>query len=247
MPHIRQAIEENLSRLLGLTSPHKQISAWNTFTNYCRCVAHAYSMHSGIDLNIPTSIVGYEKIEPLFTNGQGVIMATGHLGNWQIAPYLLKKQKLPQITVVMNEEPHEGTQHLEDIYRDKQMRVVYPGRSPLLSLELRAALYRGELVGFQMDRPSATGGISVNCAGGQASFASGPALLSRACGVPVVPVFFPLDGKGIQIRIEKPLWAKRTNDRQQDLQELTSRLAECYSRTIRLYPEQWFNFYNFWT
>ncbi len=246
VPHIRRAIDMNLRRLVDLSPLQRKILAFRTFTNYCHCIANAYRHHAGAELTIPANIFGIDTLQEHLSGGRGAVLATGHLGNWHLGPYYLAKHGLPPVTVVMHEEPNQRTQQIEASLRDQRMRVVYPGRDPMVLLELRAALKRGELVGIQMDRPTMENGIDVPCAGGTATFASGPALLSRVCDVPVIPVFFPLDQKGVRIVIEPPLWAHKTDDRDQDLLELTTRLAQIYGQIIQRYPEQWFNFYDFW-
>jgi len=247
VPHVRRAIESNLSWLLGLSTPRKQLLAFRTFTNYCQSIANAYLPYLGAELDVDVRLSGAEHLRDSLRPDRGVILATGHLGNWQLGPYFLGLHGLPPVTVVMTEEPERGTQQILDELRDKKMRVVYPNRSALLSLDLRATLRRGELVAFQMDRPTAEGGLRVACAGREATFAVGPALLARTCDVPVLPVFFPSEGRKIHIMIEPPLWAPRTRDRQHDLHQLTTLLAEVYERMIRRYPDQWFNFYDFWS
>lgn len=246
VPHVRRAIEGNLQRLLGLSTPHKQRAAFRTFTNYCQCIANAYSLHAGSELYIPARLSGMEHVVDNLAPDRGGILATGHLGNWHLGPYFLARHGLPPVTVVMGREPNAETQQLESLLRDRRMRVVYSDASPMLTLELRAALRRGELVAFQMDRPTAGGGLRVPWAGGEATFAMGPALLARACEVPVFPVFFPMEGSAVRILAEPPLWVRRTRDRRADHLALTCELARIYERMIRRFPEQWFNFYDFW-
>jgi lauroyl/myristoyl acyltransferase len=55
-----------------------------------------------------------------------------------------------------------------------------------------------------------------------------------------------MEGRGVHIVVESPLWASQTEDRDRDHHRLTSELAEVYAWTIRRYPDQWFNFYEFW-
>lgn len=246
VPGIRRAIESNLSVLCDLSPPRRQLMAFRTFTNYCQCVAHAYSFHAGITETISHSVTGLEHLTGVLAGGNGAVLATGHLGNWHLGPYFLCQHGLPPVTVVMNQEPDRGTQRMEEEMRDRNMQVVYSNQSPLLNLALRAALRRGELVAFQMDRPASNRGLRVSCAGKEATFALGPALLARTCEVPVVPVFFPLVGAGVEVIVRPPRHSPRTADRQADLQGLTRSLAEDYGEMIRRYPDQWFNFYRFW-
>ena len=246
VPHVRRAIHANLRHLHGMRSPRRDLVAFRTFTNYCSCVASAYRFYAGGELDLEAEVKGLVNMERALEGGQGAVLATGHLGNWQLGPHFLSRHGFPQVTVVMEAEPDPGVQRMEQDSRDQQMRVVYPRQSPLLSLQLRSALRRGELVGFQMDRPLDDRGLRVPCAGGMASFAPGPALLSRVCQVPVVPVFFPVVDRKLQISIQPPMWAERTADRDADLLELTSRLAAVYGVQVRRYSDQWFNFYDFW-
>lgn len=246
VPHIRQAIELNLHQLLGIRSTQLHLLAFRTFTHYCQSIANTYRLHLGGRMRLLSQITGAEVLDNVIASGKGAILATGHVGNWQLGPYYLAQHKMPPLTMVMSEEPHPDTQHIEAMLRDKKWRVVYPGRSPWLNLELRAALGRGELVGFQMDRPWAKRALAVPFAGGQASFALGPALLAHICKVPVVPVFFPMTDNGISILVGSPLWSQYTDQPREDMTEITCRLAKIYERVVFNYPDQWFNFYHFW-
>lgn len=248
VPHGRRALESNLGRLLEVGSPGRELWAFRTFTNYCRCIANSYGHLLGQELELSRPISGLSNLRAALAHGRGAVLATGHLGNWHLGPHFLRDDGLPPVTVVMHQEPDSRTQQLEQRVRDSRMTVVYSGRDPMVSLSLRGVLARGELVAFQMDRGPGDGasGIRVPCAGGEVTFAAGPALLARVCDAPVVPAFFPLEGDGVRTILEPPVWAPRSADRRRDMYELTARLAGVYERMIRRYPDQWFTFYDFW-
>lgn len=246
VPEVRRALELNLRRLTGARAPSLQLAAFRTFLNYCRCIANAYRVHAGAPLALPSRIAGLEHLERALADGGGAILATAHLGNWHLGPYYLAERALPPITVVMTAEPDRGAQQIDAGLRDGRMRVLYSGDSPLLGLELRARLRSGELVGLQMDRPTAGGGIRVRCgAHGTARFASGPAQLAWSSGAPVLPVFFPLEDSALSIRIEPPLRCREGEPREAVVTRITSELAAIYARAIERYPEQWFSFFDF--
>jgi len=256
VPHVRRAIESNLARLLGLDPPRLQLSAYRTFTNYCQTVANTYLTYLDLDPGVSVELTGADHLREVLCRGGGAVLATAHLGNWQLGSHYLDRHGFPPVTVVMTEEPDGATQDMVEELRDHARRgdaarwsgatVAYPGRSPLLSLELRATLRRGELVAFQMDRPAGQG-LPVPFGAGKATFAAGPALLARTCDVPVVPVFFPLEHGTLHIVVEPPLYSAHTSDRQEDVQRLTADLALVYERMVRRHPEQWFNFFDFWS
>jgi KDO2-lipid IV(A) lauroyltransferase len=246
VPEVRRALELNLRRLTGARPPSLELAAFRTFLNYCRCIANAYRVHAGAPLALPARTAGLEHLERALADGGGAILATAHLGNWHLGPYYLAERALPPITVVMSEEPDRGAQQIDAGLRDDRMRVLYSGDSPLLGLELRARLRRGELVGLQMDRPGAGNGVRVRCgAHGTARFASGPAQLAWSSGAPVLPVFFPLEGGALSIRIEPPLRSGEGEQREAAVARITAELAAIYAREIERYPEQWFNFFDF--
>ncbi len=85
--------------------------------------------------------------------------------------------------------------------------------------------------------------------GAPARFPLGAATLARSTGCPIVPLFsLYADRRRRTVRVmyEAPIEVERTRDRAADLARATARLVEVYERYVRAYPDQWFNFYDFW-
>ena len=85
--------------------------------------------------------------------------------------------------------------------------------------------------------------------GGLAPFPVGPAMLARMTGVPIVPVFSVFlgsDRRQVTIIYESPIEVPKSADRDADLRAGMAQVVAVYERYVRLYPEQWFNFYDFW-
>ena len=109
-------------------------------------------------------------------------------------------------------------------------------------------LRRGELVGMQMDRVAGGPQVMVPFCGKPAPFPLGPATLARATGTPLLPTFIIADANRINctFKVEAPIEVAHTRDRNADVREATERLVAVYERYVRAYPEQWFNFFDFW-
>jgi hypothetical protein len=108
-------------------------------------------------------------------------------------------------------------------------------RSPLVSVELVAALRRGEVVAFQMDRAlGGRGDVRVPFFGAPAPFPSGPFLIAAAAGAPVIPAFCVLEPTGAyRVHVEPAFEVKRGEEA----------LARAVSvSAVRAHWDQWFNF-----
>jgi len=159
----------------------------------------------------------------------------------------MQRKSYPPLTMAMAEEPNAGTAEWERQFREK-FKIVYTTSSPFATLELASVLRRGELVGMQMDRFAGGPHVMLPFCGKPAPFPLGPATLARATGTPLLPTFIIADADRTNCKfwVEAPIEVKHTRDRDADVREATERVVAVYERYVRTYPEQWFNFFDFW-
>jgi lauroyl/myristoyl acyltransferase len=163
------------------------------------------------------------------------------VGNGERAGRLLAgRSARPTHVVVAPDEARE----LERWVRRDGEGVRFVSRSrPTVSLELLAALRRGEVVGVQGDRALGTkGDIEVPFFGRPARFPLGPFLLSSGVGVPLLPAFCLLDEQyRYVVKIAEPFIAVRGEE------EAAARTwVAALEAIVREYPTQWFNFFDIW-
>jgi KDO2-lipid IV(A) lauroyltransferase len=250
VPSARRLVRGNLTRVLAKARPSEiEWAAYRLFTNYAQSVADLYSFHIGREPPIALRFEGRERVHRIIDGGRGAITVTGHLGAWQITPALIHKLGgLPAMTMAMAEEPNAEVGQFEERLRSR-FRIVYTTRSPYALLELAARLRQREIVGMQLDRHLGGPQVEVPFCGASAPFPLGPATLARTSGCPLVPVFsLYTDRRRRQVTVfyDEPIEVPHTCDRQADLQIATVHLASVYERYVRRYPDQWFNFYDFW-
>jgi predicted LPLAT superfamily acyltransferase len=46
--------------------------------------------------------------------------------------------------------------------------------------------------------------------------------------------------------VEEPIGVERSDDRNADILRATERCVAIYAKYVKLYPDQWFNFFDFW-
>lgn len=259
LPGARRAIESNLDHVCGPPSgPAGSLStelerhqrSFRLFCNYAQMLSDTYGMHMGLPLDSDTGTVGYEHIVAAVRRGKGVIAATGHLGMWQLAPYLARLRGLARFCVAMAEEPNRSVQEFEKRFRDR-FEIVYTTGSPFASLRLAQVLREGAVLGMQIDRNIGGQVLEIPFFGQPVAFPIGPALLARITGASIVPNFFVVEEEAGRRRvlhyIEPAIEVAHTRDRDGDIRQATAAVVAVYERFVRRYPTQWYHFYDFFS
>ena len=135
----------------------------------------------------------------------------------------------------------EGSDRIDAIrgkYRKHHnIRTIVLDGSPFSSLEIVAALRRGEMVAMLVDRWGGGDGVSAKFFGVDRLFPRGPFILSRATGAPVVPAFVVRDGNTYRGVVDPPFVVEGVDD-----EPYARRVSEALERMIRNFPDQWYNF-----
>ncbi len=188
-----------------------------------------------------TEIVGMEHLESVLAKNKGVLLVTGHFGNWErMAAFLgIKGVKL---SVVARDADSEGvTGIMNGIRGHFGTKVISRGNAakPLL-----ASLRANELVGILPDQNASE--VFIDFFGKPAGTVLGPGVLSERTGAPVLAVFCartaPLQYK---IHILPELIAE-TGDNFVKGEGMMRAFNKVLEEEIRQYPEQWLWFHDRW-
>jgi lauroyl/myristoyl acyltransferase len=241
MPAERAAIRETLARLTAATGSRLDGLTARVFVDFAMCFSDLVSTNREPSARLASYVAGTEGVERLGGLTGGLISLTAHVGNWELAGRLLARQSdRPTHVVVAPEEARE----LERWVRRDGEGVRFVTRSrPTVSLELVAALRRGEIVAVQGDRALGTrGDTMISFFGRPAPFPLGPFLLASAVGVPLVPAFCLLtSGYRYRVKVAEPLTVRRGDE--EDAARAWVALLE---DVVRHHPTQWFNFFDIW-
>jgi lauroyl/myristoyl acyltransferase len=245
MPDARARVRKNLRWVLG-TRPYQAeiVDVFRTFSNFASCLTEGLAMGGPHAPEVASVIHGENHLRAVMGGGRGVILVTAHTGGWETAGPLLRKQFKRDVMIVMQREPDVRAREIQDRARRRSgIRIVHVGGEPLAVLPLLSHVRRGGVLGLQIDRaPNAMRSIPVPLFGTPARVPSGPFLLARAAGVPILPVFTRRLGYfRYEIQISAPLEIPKTAP-DDALARAAERAAADMERFIRAHPTHWFDF-----
>ena len=132
--------------------------------------------------------------ETLLAEGRGIILVSGHYGNWEIGSVLMRVLNLPLTIVAMAEANPEVNRRRREM-RDRLGADTIEVRKSLdTALQIRRRLGDNRIVAMLMDRHFGRDRVEVTLAGRRAWFLKTPALMGLLTGAPLVPCFIERTG-----------------------------------------------------
>jgi phosphatidylinositol dimannoside acyltransferase len=245
----RRGATANMERILregGRGSP--SLWALRMFAEFAHCMTETMEYYGPRPHPIQLELPGHDPLREALHEGRGAVVVTGHFGNWDIAAKTLREYDRP-INIVMAQEINATTQEYVRAAREQAgVRVIYSDSSVFSSLNMIRALRQNELVAIQLDRMLGPGGARpVPFFGTPARFPSGPFVLARLSGAPVIPVFIPRVGvRHYAIRVGHRHTLTREARDGHSLDRIMGEVVAEFEAMVREFPTQWFQFVPFW-
>lgn len=190
-----------------------------------------------------------DKIDKCLAAGNGLIVWTAHVGNWEFASRLLSIYAPVNVARVVEDKPAEIT--LRNLMASDRVKVVDLKQGVSATLELLQALRRNEIVAIQGDRVYQRHTLDVPFFSQPTSFPLGPFLLSQVSGAPVLPAFVIRRGwLRYQTLMGDPIPAvparRGSGDDEAGLHEAMCQAVRFLEATLTTHYDQWMNFFDFW-
>jgi len=237
-------------RILGYGRIKSLCFLVRSYFAFGKSIIDKVAIGSGMEDRFSFEFENHRMMLDLMESGKGYIAIGAHVGSWQMgAPFFGKYGS--RINVVMYDHERAAVKQAlggstgED--RFKIIPVADDGFSHVFAIN--GALQNGELVCFQGDRyMDGDRRLAAEFMGHEALFPRGPFLLASRLKVPVV-FYFSMREKGRKYRFH--FFAPENSgtsagDRAATEKELFGSYVKSLETIVRKYPEQWFNYYDFW-
>lgn len=184
---------------------------------------------------------------------QGVIMLASHLGNFDISIAFGAFDTRRRFRILID---HEGMRRFNDLRFStmRHERIVFHDAEdvgPETAVELRQAVADGDIVVLAADRLGDPGddAVTVRLLDGEASLPAGPWVVAHLLRCPVFAVFACREGgdyRLVPFPISERVDLGDRKGRGQALSRYAQQFADCMEQVMLRYPEQWYNFFNYW-
>lgn len=204
-------------------------------------------MMSGIKNNFSFDFDGEENLREIVSMGKGGILLSAHIGNWDVAGHLFKRLQTPINIVLYDGEDEQIKQYLDGVTGKRNVNIITIKEDLSHIYAISDAFNKNELVCMHADRfLPGNKTINTNFLGFPARFPLGPFLLASTFRVPVSYVFAVKESK-----LHYHLFASSVKDystvgRKEIINQMLMDYTTEMEAKVKQYPEQWFNYYNFW-
>ncbi|HTJ11428.1 MAG TPA: hypothetical protein VL547_05370 [Dinghuibacter sp.] len=171
---------------------------------------------------------------------KGGLLLSGHIGNWEIAGHLLQRLET-RIHILMYDAEHERIKaYLTSVTGERRANIIVIKDDLSHIYAVSDALAAGDMVCIHADRfVDGAKSMKADFLGAPALFPVGPFQLAAALKVPVSFVY-ALKERPTHYHFFASAPMVRTRD------ELFVDFVGSMEKKVRQYPEQWYNYFNFW-
>jgi KDO2-lipid IV(A) lauroyltransferase len=244
----------NMRRVLGPDAPWQAVkhTARQSFRNYAKTLVDffRYPYMEGEDVRVAVPLrYGIEHLLEAHQRDKGVLLVTGHVGNWDLAAAVLMSYGLPLHAVADSFEPERLDDLINGSRERKGMNIIKLDTASLRGIF--TALKNHEIVSILIDKPEdEKEGVPVQFFGETAYMPAGPAAIALKTGAAVL-VGYCIRRPGNKTfygAVEPALDYEQylTGDKQRDIQMITQMIVSTMEQVIRNHPDQWYMFREMW-
>jgi predicted LPLAT superfamily acyltransferase len=202
---------------------------------------------SGIPNKLTFDFDGINNLHHIASLKKGGLLLTAHIGNWEAARHLLNEIDARINVVVFDGEDEGIKEYMESVVGKSVLNLIVIKDDMSHIFEISNAFLNDELVCMPADRYLESNKTTkLKFLGEDARFPLGPFMLAAKFGVPVSFVYgmkeSPFQYHFFASEVKEYL------NLEQDVvvQQMMSDFVEDMEIKVKAYPEQWYNYYNFW-
>ncbi len=243
-----QMAEANIRECLGVSDERAKQIAADSLHRFGRMVIEVmrFPLLNEKTIHEQVQVEGLEYLEAAYAEGKGVIMATGHYGNWELLGATVALHGYPMLSITRKQNNSHMDKAINEFREMVGQQVTYNrGKHGLLAIS--RMLKEKNLLGVLFDQDTNDDGVELDLFGKRSIIPMGAAALSRIYGSPILPIFMHNNDDGTCCaKIYPPLYTQKTGDKQRDFYQVTRKLVDILEMEIINHPEMWFWVHDRW-
>ena len=224
-------------------------SAWKTYVNHClfgQVVVDKFAMYAGKKFVV--EIENYnEFIDRAARKEEGFVQLSAHIGNYEIAGYTLAVEGKRFNALVFAGEKASVMRNRNKMFTGTNISMIAIQLDMSHLFEIDKALTDGGIVSMPADRINGSKKcIELDFLGAKAKFPLGPFSVATMRGLDVLAVNVMKDSLTSYKIYVTPLLYDKGATRQEQIKQLSEAYVAELEKRVRQYPEQWYNYFEFW-
>ena len=245
--HRRRIIEQSMS-CLAIDQPAAERLARDNYRHYMYAVLEIIRL-SRMDLKIAMQRLevgtAEKEVQVALAAGKGVVVITGHLGNWEWGCMALGQVGAVEGVIARSLDNPLIDAAINKTRRRSGVEVWYKQGAIRKAM---SALRRARGFAAVIDQDAGRNGVMVPFLGRPASTMSLPVELALRTGSPIIVLALMRDGEVMRFKsVNGPiLWPDADADPEQEKMRLLTAVNNELTEIIRNHPEQWIWILNRW-
>lgn len=221
---------------------------WATYRNHClfsQTVIDRFALFAGRRFEV--TVEGYDHFARLSAADDAFVQFSAHVGCYEVAGFTLVADRKPLNALVYGGEKQSVMDGRRKRFAQTGVTMipVQPDMSHLFAVN--EALSRHETVSMPADRiVGSRKTMTVSLLGAKARLPMGPFAVATMRGLEAIAVNVMKTSAWRYTVYVSPLPYDRAAPRREQMQQLADTYAAELERILRQYPEQWYNFFEFW-
>lgn len=223
------------------------VKLYQNYFQFGQSIIDKVVLMSGIPNKFTFNFDGEDNLREIGKLNRGGLLLSAHIGNWEIAGHLLKRIET-KINIVMYDGEHEKIkEYMTKVTGKMGVNVIVIKNDISHIYAINDALKNNELVCMHADRfMEGNKTLTSRFLGEDAKFPMGPFVLAAKFKVPVSFVFAMKESNlHYHFFASEP---KEYGHLAKDLvmEYMLKDFVAAMETKVKDYPEQWYNYYNFW-
>ena len=224
-------------------------SFWYTYLNHYRfgqIILDRFANYSGRKFDF--ELIGNDRLMELMDRPEGFVIVSSHVGNYEIAGYTFASEKKKYNALVFGGEAKTVMENRNRLLSGNNIRMI-PVRDDMSHIfEMNNALADGDIVSIPGDRIFGSPKYATcDFMNGKARFPIGPMTLAVQRDSKVIAIFVMKEATyKYKVYIRELNTSEEGINRKERAMRVTQAFASEMESVLKEYPEQWFNYYEFW-
>lgn len=188
---------------------------------------------------------GIENIKAAYKQKRGILIASGHIGLWELGAAALSAHGYPGKVYAQPIHNIVINQWINNIRASHYIQVI---SKKFAIRHIIQFIEQNGIVGLLLDQDARRHGIFVPFLGSPSSTFQGPAYISIRANCPIIPCFVirRWDNRKFDVYIEPAIEPDLTQPESYEIERITKILNSILESYIYKYPEQYFWFHRRW-